>query len=371
MDLPDNLFEELSKALLNAYPNPDDFDRMLFTRFNQMDRRAYTTADGLQNIIFNLYRNYFKPRSKTADLLLAARESNPDNRLLFEIAVKAGLSLNLTQYEDNGTSVFKELRHLERIIRPDIQSLNIAEWVSKLGTIEGQVCRIEYRNARGAQCFGTGFLVDSDRLLTNYHVMEDVIENKVNPDDVILRFDYKILPDGTTISSGNIFKLASKDWLIDYAPYSDIDSKDVLDPLPGDDELDFALLLLEDDVGNRPIGENPPPGAKPRGWIDLPDSVPDIEKDSALIIIQHPKGEPLKLVLDTQAVILTNDNGTRVRYRTNTEGGSSGSPCFDINLNLVALHHSGDPDFSLAHKPTYNQGIPIRTIVEHLKKKRS
>jgi V8-like Glu-specific endopeptidase len=48
-----------------------------------------------------------------------------------------------------------------------------------------------------------------------------------------------------------------------------------------------------------------------------------------------------------------------VSYKTNTDGGSSGSPCFDQDWNLVALHHSGDPNYALGP----NEGIPIDAIV--------
>ena len=61
-------------------------------------------------------------------------------------------------------------------------------------------------------------------------------------------------------------------------------------------------------------------------------------------------------------MISVNANGTRVRYRTNTEPGSSGSPCFDQNWSLVALHHSGDPNFDGIKQPEYNRGIPIAAI---------
>jgi V8-like Glu-specific endopeptidase len=66
------------------------------------------------------------------------------------------------------------------------------------------------------------------------------------------------------------------------------------------------------------------------------------------------------LGMDMDSILGENDNGTRLRYRTNTEHGSSGSPCFDCDWNLVALHHYGDPAY---HKnPEFNQGIPIRAI---------
>ena len=61
-----------------------------------------------------------------------------------------------------------------------------------------------------------------------------------------------------------------------------------------------------------------------------------------------------------------NAGKTRVRYATNTEAGSSGSPVFDLDWNLVALHHLGDPAYD--HPPAYNQGVPIDKIRERLTK---
>jgi len=83
--------------------------------------------------------------------------------------------------------------------------------------------------------------------------------------------------------------------------------------------------------------------------------------------LQHPRGGELKLALDTDAIIGVNANGTRLRYRTNTEAGSSGSPCFDANWRLAALHHAGDPNFSLFHRPEYNVGIPFHRAVNLLR----
>jgi V8-like Glu-specific endopeptidase len=65
-------------------------------------------------------------------------------------------------------------------------------------------------------------------------------------------------------------------------------------------------------------------------------------------------------------VIGANGNGTRMQYRVNTEGGSSGAPCFNTEWQLVALHHSGDPNFEVDHKPTYNEGIPVGAILKLL-----
>jgi hypothetical protein len=55
--------------------------------------------------------------------------------------------------------------------------------------------------------------------------------------------------------------------------------------------------------------------------------------------------------------------GLRVRYATNPDPGASGSPCFDKDWKLVALHHFGDTAFA---QPRYNQGVPIWKIREAL-----
>src|SRR5689334_21668531 len=132
--------------------------------------------------------------------------------------------------------------------------------------------------------------------------------------------------------------------------------------VPQPDHLDYALLRVDGAPGTEPIGGTAEPGALARKWIELPTQPYDFHPNTALFIVQHPQGDPLQLALDTDALIGVNANRTRVRYRTNTLPGSSGSPCFNSNWELVALHHGGDPD----HKPTYNQGIPIHTILKTL-----
>jgi hypothetical protein len=111
------------------------------------------------------------------------------------------------------------------------------------------------------------------------------------------------------------------------------------------------------------VGDKPDAPGTQRGWIKLPqDFQPPFIKDSPLFIVQHPQAEPIKLALKTNSVLDVNDMRTRVRHRTDTDHGSSGSPCFDQDWNLVALHHSGDPNFAFV----YNEGIPVDTIVSSL-----
>jgi hypothetical protein len=91
------------------------------------------------------------------------------------------------------------------------------------------------------------------------------------------------------------------------------------------------------------------------------------------MVVQHPCHDPTSFDDVQDAVLRVNPNGTRVHYRTNTMPGSSGSPVLNRHLDLVALHHSGEPggpDFMLechqqVSKATYNEGIPIAKIQAH------
>jgi hypothetical protein len=135
--------------------------------------------------------------------------------------------------------------------------------------------------------------------------------------------------------------------------------------VPKPDELDYAIVRLQDSPGSTPAGQRPDPKDSPRGWIKVQKAV-EAPAASPLLIMQHPQAAPLKLALDMSGVIGLNGNSTRLKYTVNTEGGSSGAPCFNANWDLVALHHSGDPNFDPDHKPQYNEGIPIDAILQLL-----
>jgi hypothetical protein len=179
----------------------------------------------------------------------------------------------------------------------------------------------------------------------------------------VLRFDYKRSAEGSTVNSGIEFRLTNDlaRWLIDASPPSPLDSQP--EPkvgVPQTDQLDYALLRLQDAAGATTIGAAGDFRDAKRGWIAVTPPAAAPKQGAPLFIMQHPAGQPLKLAFSGNGIIGVNANSTRVRYDVNTEAGSSGSPCFDLNWSLVAIHHSGDPTFS---QPTYNEGIPIGAIV--------
>lgn len=360
-------YEQFSKALRDAVAyDVTRLARMLRYRLDK-NLQDIIIGGGLEEIVFEVIR-VAEAEGWTAQLLAAARESNPGNPSLLAFAQQFGLA---PANAPSGAA-------LERIIRETNSFLDVTRWRTQLGEIEGRVCRIEIGNSYH-MVYGTGFLLGPDLVITNYHVMESVIAGeqskaaagvKATHNDVVLRFDYKRLADGSTLYMGTEHRLADKDWLVDSSPPSPVDYQpEPKATLPRPDELDYALMRLAKPAGEESIGGHEEPGSTRRGWIEVPSEHPPLVPNSAMYILQHPKGDPLQLALETKAIRNVNVNGTRVTYRTNTMKGSSGSPCFNHNWQLIALHHTGDPDFDPAHKPEYNEGIPMTAIMALLKKR--
>ena len=295
------------------------------------------------------------------ELVLKAREVNPGNAKLLAFSQQFGLSSidqTVTRQE------------LERMITPQNPLLDVTVWREQLGELEAQICRIEFGTERGRSITGTGFLFGGPSVvMTNYHVMEPVIKSKLNqtmadgdsakPDKVLCRFDYKRTKDGKELNRGVTYGLAS-DWLIDFSEDFPLDQE-----APAD-RLDYALIRLAVPASMDTVGDKNNLAGEKRGFIPLPQTPFIPAPKSGLSILQHPSGNPMKLAIDDDGVMSANAGGTRLRYETNTESGSSGSPCFTFKWELTALHHSGDPNFDPAHKPTYNEGIPMTAIMNLL-----
>lgn len=364
MKLSGRHYEKLANALLFAFPTIEHLEQMV--RF-RLDINLHMLGYGdLNNYVFKLIQ-WAEANGKLDMLVNGARQSNPNNSDLFDVAQELNLATS------NAPSKFE----LQRIVREANSFLNVNEWRTKLSVVEFQVCRIEIKLEDQNIKYGTGFLIAPDVLITNYHVMSCVIENELlkrenkiwaDVKNVTLRFDFKTFGSDHKINFGTEYHLAPDNWLIDASPINANNEKNNVGDLPEEDQLDYALLRIHGAPGDEAIGISEP-GASKRGWIKLPLEPYNFPIDSPLIIVQHPSAGPLKLAIDTQGIIGLNKNGTRVKYRTNTESGSSGSPCFNINWELIALHHLGDPNYSFGYSPTYNQGIPISAICELLKKR--
>jgi V8-like Glu-specific endopeptidase len=330
----------LEEAILDAFSR-EALNKLVTYEFDKGIEDLIPPA-ALSNIVFELVSVAQKNTGWTQRLIEAAQRSTDREKMQNIVGELRFLSAK---------GPMGATASLEKIVRGG-RFDNVVTFANTLLQFRRRICRIE-----GTK-MGTGFLVSPELVLTNYHVVDDYINGLIHPKHLVCRFDYSIENKGE--NQGSVRTLANPG-LVAWSKYSEFD--------PGDQggqpqlaELDFALLRLSEPVGNEVVG-NPiaPDEDSTRGWIAVSSQPPVLKPKSIMVILQHPKGEPLKLAQGMFTAL--NKNETRIRYDADTDSGSSGSPCFDANLNLVAIHHGGDPEWK---HPTFNQGIPIHLIVRHL-----
>ncbi|MHC4748198.1 MAG: trypsin-like serine peptidase, partial [Planctomycetota bacterium] len=152
-----------------------------------------------------------------------------------------------------------------------------------------------------------------------------------------VRFGYIRNQNGPGADNGTVHVMVNNGWELIGSPPN---------------ELDFSLLKLSQAAGQDQVD-----GQK-RGYLK-PATDHNFNRDEPILIIQHPQREPMKLGVGYLRD--RNAHTRRIAYTTNTEPGSSGSPCFDLDWDLIAIHHHGD-DFT-------NHGTPMSDILKYLKAK--
>ena len=360
-------FESLHEALLDAFVSYDELGTML--RRTDWKIQAIAAQDALPAVITKVIE-YAEARDRVQELIAAAHATVPTNALLFNLSAAIGLvpsgvpPADLTPEQ----ALPRVSARLERLVDAQRGIADLGSFYARIGELMRQVCAVELGDD-----YGTGFLIGPRTILTNYHVVERAIDGGFNPAAIRVRFDFQRLRDGLTTNAGVVHELAAgADWIVAKARYSESD-KQAYDEtsLPADGELDYAVLRTRDEVG-REVSSGL--DGVERGWVEPRGSAYDFPTGSFLLIVQHPCHDPISFDSATDAVIRVNPNGTRVHYTPNTMSGSSGSPVLDRKLELVALHHGGEPGSPDVWLPcnkqttpaSYNEGIPIARIQAHL-----
>ena len=192
------------------------------------------------------------------------------------------------------------------------------------------VCRIEQADGT---VLGTGFLIAEEYVLTNYHVLVQ----GANTTDLVFRFRCVTAEEGQE-ASGQQFKLADGNPIVDSSPV---------------EEFDYALLRLEPSVssvqGIAPVSVN---------WEHPP------EKDKGVYLLQHPLGQTMQLALSPNGITGVYERKGLLQYISETAVGSSGSPCFNEDWQVVAIHHAQKSGaFGV-----YCEGILMSRIKERIQK---
>lgn len=361
----------LSQTIENAFPTMFALQETLASRLNDNIQNHAGFGAQYPEIRFNLIQHY-NARYHIDQLVTALLEARPNNARLVEFAWRHNLAYRPPQAEAELTSA---TGGLERMLDPSRGFTDMGALLNKLGSIVNATCQITVPTWNGKE-YGTGFLIGNRSVLTNWHVVEHV--GAANRQDVTFLFDYRTGRDGKTVAGGTEYRLRNHDteWLVAHSPYHPADTRAepfdqrLISTRPGD-YLDFAVVRLEGEPGTKLIQN------QPRKFLSLSGAVDDPAGYAAgvaeMFIIQHPYDEdenkvlPLQMDWNKPAVRGLNADKTRVLYDVNTRPGSSGSPCFNGHLELIALHHAGGRDWPEEAGYLYNQGIPIGLIRKALK----
>jgi Trypsin-like peptidase domain/Effector-associated domain 1 len=338
----------LRQAVLAAFTNETSLDIFLNDALSKPPLATFAGGANLEQMVFHMIADA-QAQGWTGDLIGALQGSRPRNALVRNLAD----TLRLATTEAPPRPAAPGMT-LEKIVSGG-GFADLRVWAEKMSTIGQAICRIEYPTPKGTG-YGTGILVSGNRVLTNYHVVEPHISKQLDPATIICRFDYA--RDTKGLDEGRPVTLApGPEWIVENSPYDQADTTGVGNAKA--DCLDFALLRLSEDAGKHDVGSG-----VLRGHVRMRRPPPVPQEKAPVFIVQHPSGTPMALSI---GIMQKHDNPVRLRYDADTLGGSSGSGVFNQQLDLVALHHAGDPTSKI--RAQYNQGIPIGSILAMLDSK--
>ncbi|MDJ0746552.1 MAG: trypsin-like peptidase domain-containing protein [Xenococcaceae cyanobacterium MO_167.B27] len=191
------------------------------------------------------------------------------------------------------------------------------------------VVHLRVPKSGGKKSLGTGFMIASDLLMTNNHV----IASREQAEKTEYSFNYQLDINGKVC-----YSLSSQ-------------------ALPGglfytNSDLDYTVVSLKDI----------PPFGSPLTLKRM-----QMRRDDRVAIIQHPGGHLKKISMQNNFVAYA--DAQVVQYTTSTLPGSSGSPVFNDIFEVVAIHHSGgmltEPDSRRRY--LRNAGTSMIAVLNDLK----
>ncbi len=170
------------------------------------------------------------------------------------------------------------------------------------------------RYKEGDDAFGTGWIIAPGTVITNYHVIEARNSQFESP---ATRADLKAQAERLTVwfdylsERGNFYECQGAVLLADNR------------------ELDYALIRLKQ--ADR-ISDRQP--------LSIIEHQPELTRGYRLNIVQHSGGGALIYAIRNNFYVGNGNTKDVLRYLTDTEGGSSGSPVFNDYWKVIGLHRA-------------------------------
>lgn len=268
----------------------------------------------------------------------------------------------------DGAVALDDLPAIERVIATN--NLLPVHFLSEGALVQRAVARVEVPGG-----YGTGSLISDGLLLTNNHV----IASSAAAEDSKARFNHQRDHEGVD-QADDVYGLDPDDFFYTNAAldFTVVRVKSKLFPIRAFDQP--LVAARENDLRTPPLRLNPArdlpkvvtkfpriwwfygtPGSR-WGHLPLPTSGPSYAVGQYYNVVGHPQARRKEVSLQDNKV--THIYTDVVHYTTDTEPGSSGSPVFNNQWELVALHHAaGD---WVDGQWVDNEGIRIDKVVDDL-----
>ena len=242
------------------------------------------------------------------------------------------------------------------------RTLNAAAGFADPTTFRRRLAEAEVRTARidiNGKAAGTGFLVSASLLLTNWHVVQD------GAAAAVARFDHGWAGTGRAVRF-------AESWLVAKSEHAS-SAVELSVAGPEQECWDFAVTRLAAPVGAQPIGPDPiAAAADVRGHFQIDGGAYGFDSQEPIFIVGHPKGWPVSFSYASPSGVRCVPSGYRLRYQTNSEPGSSGSPVFNKDWRVVGLHQASGPATTteefVVDQANFNQGVPMSGIAAELRR---
>ncbi|RXK58556.1 hypothetical protein ESA94_18160 [Lacibacter luteus] len=190
-----------------------------------------------------------------------------------------------------------------------------SNFVELIADVQKKIGRIVVKEGSKNIGFATGFMVSDRLLLTNWHVfksIEDVVDSEV-------QFYYELDMRGNPRQSVS-FRLQASEFFFTCK------------------ELDYCLIAVSS------VDVTETHQLSSIGYIYLDPALGKLgnEGEESLNIIHHPEGDYKQLSIREN--LFKKIMPTTIWYHSDTAQGSSGSPVFNDQWQVVGLHHMGVPN---------------------------
>jgi endonuclease G, mitochondrial len=293
-------------------PRLDEIAESRATRTASDNLIEYFEEQGdLSALILALYKE--RPRNPEVQYLIGRLQDFLQQRLVLD-PTELDLSVDSPDFPfelPKPYSDYSDLQLESFLSRPLSYEADLGQLCQGLQLAAKAVCKVSFSDRKAT---GTGVLIAPDLLLTNYHILSkqpisvDLLNDKAQT--LVFEFDFVSAEQAIPVAP-ECFTVASAQPIVACSP-----------PI----QLDYVLLRLEPKILNsrRPI---------------QPKAIP-LESRDSLSVVHHPAGTIMQVSLSASGVVQVSEKHSRVWYVNKTQKGSSGSPCFNRDWELVALHHA-------------------------------